>query len=266
MNNISSLTEQTITLVPSAEFCIPVLSFVLCLLHCTVPALFLSGQICSFPQLPVSGNQGRCEEEGKHIFYGNAQTHQTTHRQVREHGAQCTIYQEKWHFLLWLFCILASALPTWCRWWDFFAIWIHLKLCEHLFVSFMLMIIWSFLPSRVWSYTVFEFVFYCWLLPEFSSSSGRLTMSVTYGIEGPINHATVHGGLRSGCSLSRYNSTSGELIFPILGPILDLSQQKNSANIGWCTFTHFDNTFVGETSPIAIRVISSTNQLALGYI
>ena len=89
MNNISSLTEQTITLVPSAEFCIPVLSFVLCLLHCTVPALFLSGQICSFPQLPVSGNQGRWEEEGKHIFYGNAQTHQTTHRQVREHGAQC---------------------------------------------------------------------------------------------------------------------------------------------------------------------------------
>ena len=130
MNNISSLTEQTITLVPSAEFCIPVLSFVLCLLHCTVPSL--SGQICSFPQLPVSGNQGRWEEEGKHIFYGNAQTHQTTHRQVREHGAQCTIYQEKWHFLLWLFCILASALPTWCRWWDFFAIWIHLKLCSSL--------------------------------------------------------------------------------------------------------------------------------------
>ena len=124
----------------------------------------------------------------------------------------CTMYQQCIKksdiFLLWLCCILASALPTWCRWWDFFAIWIHLKLCEHLFVSFMLMIIWSFLPSRVWSYTVFEFVFYCWLLPEFSSSSGRLTMSVTYGIEGPINHATVHGGLYSGFSLSRYNSTS----------------------------------------------------------
>ena len=46
------------------------------------------------------------------------------------------------------------------------------------------------------------------LQPQFSSSSGRLTMSVTYGIEGPINHGTVHGGLCSGCSLSRYNSTS----------------------------------------------------------
>lgn len=45
------------------------------------------------------------------------------------------------------------------------------------------------------------------LQPQFSSSSGRLTISVTYGIEGPINHTTVHGGLYSGCSLSRYNST-----------------------------------------------------------
>ena len=141
MNNISSLTEQTITLVPSAEFCIPVLSFVLCLLHCTVPALSLRADLFLSSVARIR-ESGRWEEEGKHIFYGNAQTHQTTHRQVREHGAQwnvSTMYQEKWHFLLWLCCILASALPLWWQWCDFFlqyrSIWNYMSTCSNSYLS-----------------------------------------------------------------------------------------------------------------------------------
>ena len=152
MNNISSLTEQTITLVPSAEFCIPVLSFVLCLLHCTVPALSLRADLflSSVARIRESGEMGG----GGKTYFLRKRSDSSDHASTSPR-TWCTMYQQCIKksdiFLLWLCCILASALPTWCRWWDFFAIWIHLKLCEHLFklTSFMLMFIWSFLPSRV---------------------------------------------------------------------------------------------------------------------
>ena len=152
MNNISSLTEQTITLVPSAEFCIPVLSFVLCLLHCTVPSL--SGQICSFPQLPVSGNQG----DGRrrvNIFFTE------TLRLIRPRidKSENMVHNEMYQQCIKksdIFCFGCVAFwPLHSLYGDsgviFFAILINLKLYEHLFklVSFMLMIIWSFLPSNV---------------------------------------------------------------------------------------------------------------------
>ena len=265
MNNISSLTEQTITLVPSAEFCIPVLSFVLCLLHCTVPALSLRADLflSSVARIRESGEMGG----GGKTYFLRKRSDSSDHASTSPR-TWCTMYNISRKVTFFALVVLHSSLCTpymvpvvgfFCNMDSFEIMWAPVRLFhadDHMVIS----VIKGLILHCIWV---------CVLL----LAAARIFIVIwKIDYERNIRHRgsdqSCHGPRRSLLRLLPISLQFhiGELIFPILGPILDLSQQKNSANIGCCTFTHFDNTFVGETSPIAIRVISSTNQLALGYI
>ena len=266
MNNISSLTEQTITLVPSAEFCIPVLSFVLCLLHCTVPGLSLSpGRFVPFLSSPYQGIRG----DGRrrvNIFF----TETLSLIRPRIDKSENMVHNVSMHQKSNIFCFGCVAFwPLHSLHGDgggiflqYEWIWNYVSTCSNSSLS-----CWG--SSGNFYHQGFDRTLYL-CLHSIAATIFIVIWEIDYkrNIRHRGSDQSYHGPRRSLLRLLPISLQFHirELIFPILGPILALSQQKNSANIGCCTFTHFDNAFVGETSPIAIRVISSTNQLALGYI
>ena len=133
MNNISSLTEQTITLVDGdAQHCN--LVFTEFALNCAVALLCCSLARRFVPFLRDPRIRESEEDEGKHIFYGNVSS---TLRHIRpridkpENIIQ-RFFSRKRHFFSHQNRFAFVWFTLWW-FWEFLQLGQKLKLCEHLF-------------------------------------------------------------------------------------------------------------------------------------